>query len=132
MLLLTVLLLLLPASGLLAAKIWLASWLPGARWMDEAELTAHADKWTHALLFTSLGGLAMVAWRSRAARQQLAWSLLGLAVATELTQTWIPGRSASLADAGADALGLAAGGWLGWRALTRRSNPKENQGQKSC
>jgi VanZ family protein len=129
---LTLMLLLLSATQILAAKIWLASWLPGARWLDEAELTAHADQWTHALLFTTLGGLAMAAWRSRSERQRLGWGLLGLAIATEILQAWVPGRSPSLADAGADALGLVAGGWLGWWALSRSQHLNENQGQKPC
>lgn len=90
---LTLMLLLLSATQILAAKIWLASWLPGARWLDEAELTAHADQWIHALLFTTLGGLAMAAWRSRSERQRLGWGLLGLAIATEILQAWVPGRS---------------------------------------
>lgn len=116
---LTLLALLLPAPQVLAAKLWVASWLPGARWLDQADLSAHGDKWTHALLFTTLGWFAMGAWRSRSKRQRLAWSLLGLAVATELLQAWVPGRSPSLADFVADALGLAMGAWLGWRAFSR-------------
>ena len=116
---LTLLALLLPAPQVLAAKLWVASWLPGARWLDQADLSAHGDKWTHALLFTTLRWFAMGAWRSRSKRQRLAWSLLGLAVATELLQAWVPGRSPSLADFVADALGLAMGAWLGWRAFSR-------------
>ncbi len=125
-------LMLLSATQILAAKIWLASWLPGARWLDEAELTAHADQWIHALLFTTLGGLAMAAWRSRSERQRLGWGLLGLAIATEILQAWVPGRSPSLADAGADVLGLVAGGWLGWHALTATGPRKDNKGTKTC
>lgn len=117
-LVLTLLALLLPAPQVLAAKVWVALWLPGARWLDQADLNAHGDKWTHALLFTTLGWFAMGAWRSRSKRQRLAWSLLGLAVATEALQTWVPGRSPSLADFVADALGLTVGAWLGWRAFT--------------
>lgn len=112
-LVLALLALLLPAADVLAAKIWVASWLPGARWLDQAEFAAHGDKWTHAILFMALGGLAMGAWRSRSQRLRLAWSLLGLAVVTEVLQAWVPGRSPSLADAVADALGLAVGAGLG-------------------
>jgi VanZ family protein len=118
-LVLTLLALLLPAADVLAAKTWVASWLPGARWLDQAEFAAHGDKWTHAILFMALGGLAMGAWRSRSKRLRLAWSLLGLAVVTEVLQAWVPGRSPSLADAIADALGLAVGAGLGWWAFTR-------------
>lgn len=117
-LLLTLLALLLPAADLLAAKVWVASWLPGAGWLDQAEFAAHGDKWTHAILFMALGCLAMGAWRSRSLR--LVWSLLGLAVATEVLQAWVPGRSPSLADALADAAGLAVGAGLGWRAFSNR------------
>ena len=113
-LVLTLLALLLPAADVLAAKIWVASWLPGAAWLDQTELAAHGDKWTHAILFMALGGLAMGAWRSRSQRWRLAWSLLGLAVVTEVLQAWVPGRSPSLADAVADTLGLAVGAGLGW------------------
>lgn len=117
-LLITLLALLLPAPQVLAAKVWVASWLPGAAWLDQANLTQHGDKWTHALLFTTLGWFAMGAWRSRSKRQRLAWSLLGLAVITEVLQAWVPGRSPSLADAIADALGLAVGAGLGWWAFS--------------
>ena len=117
---LTLLALLLPAADVLAAKMWAASWLPGAAWLDQAEFAAHGDKWTHAILFMALGGLAMGAWRSRSQRLRLAWSLLGLAVVTEVLQAWVPGRSPSLADAVADTLGLAVGAGLGWWVFSNR------------
>lgn len=118
-LIVTLLALLLPAPQVLAVKMWVASWLPGAAWLDQADLTQHGDKWTHALLFTTLGWLAMGAWRCRSKRQRLAWSLLVLAVITEVLQAWVPGRSPSLADAVADALGLAVGAGLGWQVFSR-------------
>ncbi|MBS4010705.1 MAG: VanZ family protein [Roseovarius sp.] len=115
----TLLALLLPAPQVLAAKVWVASWLPGAGWLDQTDITAHGDKWTHALLFAALGWFAMGAWRSHSKRQRMVWILMGVAVVTEVLQAWVPGRSPSLADFLADAVGLAAGAWLGWRVFAR-------------
>lgn len=120
MLVVTLLALLLPASDVLAVKVWVASWLPGARWMDQADLTNHGDKWTHALLFLSLGWLGMRAWHARQQRQGLALAILLLGIATEILQNWIPGRGPSVADFVADALGLAVGAMLGWRGAGGR------------
>jgi VanZ family protein len=107
----TLLALLLPAADVLAIKVWAASWLPGVRWLDQANLTqlAHSDKLGHALLFAVLGALATQAWRVPQLRMRWWWALLALGAATEGLQAWVPGRSPSLADLAADALGLLLG-----------------------
>lgn len=117
-LLLTLVSLLATGEQVLAAKVWLASWLPFAVQLDSADVTLHADKLVHATLFACMGFLAVRGWTQR---RQLAWVLLGvvwLAPQTEWLQAYIPGRGASLADVLADVLGLAVG--VAWALLLRR------------
>ena len=108
-LLTTLVSLLTPGDQVLAAKQWVASWLPFAAQLDAADVTHHTDKVVHALLFAGLGYLAARGWVQR---RQLAWVLLGLlwlAPQTEWLQAHIPGRGASWGDVLADVLGLALG-----------------------
>ncbi len=121
-LLVTLVLLLTPGDALLAVKVWVASWLPYAREIEQASWTDHGDKAVHFSLFTVLGALASWIWGGT---PRLAWVLLGLAglgMATEGLQHFIPGRGASLGDLTADWLGLALGwGLLG--VLARKRGP---------
>ena len=108
-LLLTLVSLLATGEQVLAAKAWVASWLPFAAELDAADVTHNADKLVHGFLFACMGFWAVRGWTQR---RQLAWVLLGvlwLAPQTEWLQAHIPGRGASLADAVADVLGLAVG-----------------------
>lgn len=125
----TLMALLLPAADVLAIKVWAASWLPGARWLDQANLTqlAHSDKLGHALLFAVLGALAAQAWQVPRLRLRWWWALLALGAATEGLQAWVPGRSPSLADFGADALGLLAGMALEVGLYSRRPRQPQTQ-----
>jgi uncharacterized membrane protein YccC len=77
-----------------------------------------------------LGGLAAGGW---AARWRIAGALVGLGLAVELVQIWVPLHSASFADVASNLLGLAvalAGLWgldrLGrrWRARPRAYAPE--------
>jgi hypothetical protein len=115
-LVLTLAALLLPAPDVLALKGWVASWLPGGRWLDREDVThwAHADKWVHGSMFAVLGGLATGAWRDRRWRVRWWGALLALGVLTEGLQAWVPGRSPSGADVLADALGLGLGVVVSW------------------
>lgn len=108
-LLVTLVCLLAPASAVLAAKIWLASWLPMAAVLDAADATAYSDKLVHASLFAVLGGLGVRAWLSQRQRWRVVAGLLLLGVLTEVLQSLIPGRSASVGDWLADALGVGIG-----------------------
>lgn len=58
----TCIVLLVPADNVLAAKVWIASWLPMAAVLDAADVSEHADKLVHASLFTMLGVLGMRGW----------------------------------------------------------------------
>jgi VanZ family protein len=101
--------LLTPGEQVLAAKVWVASWLPFASELNAASISHNSDKLVHGFLFACMGFWAVRGWTQR--RQQ-AWVLLGvlwLAPQTEWLQAHIPGRGASLADAVADVLGLAVG-----------------------
>ncbi len=101
----TLVCLLAPASAVLAAKVWLASWLPMAATIDNIDPSAHADKLVHAGLFAVLGALGARSWPQPHQRWRIGWGLCLLAVLTEALQSVIPGRSASLGDWGADVLG---------------------------
>lgn len=114
MLIITLLTLWLPASEVLALKVWVASWLPMAATLDAADASAYSDKLVHASLFAMLGWLAVRGWVLAPQRWRMVAGLLLLGVLTEALQTQIPGRSASLADWLADTLGLAMGMLL-WR-----------------
>ena len=110
-LLATLVFLWLPASEILAFKVWVASWLPGATAIDALDATQHADKLVHATLFATLGVLAWWGWCRSGLRWGLWAALLALAPLTEAVQTWVPGRGASGFDMLADALGLVLGAW---------------------
>lgn len=118
--LLTLVLLLLPGDAVLAVKLWVASWLPYAQEVDQADWTAHADKLQHAGLFAVLGALGCRAWLRRAERLRAFAGVLLLGAGTEVLQSLVPGRACSVWDFGADALGLALGWWLVRAALYRR------------
>ena len=117
-LLVTLVSLLTPGEQVLAAKVWVASWLPFASELNAANISHNSDKLVHGFLFACMGFWAVRGWTQR---RQLAWVLLGvlwLAPQTEWLQAHIPGRGASLADAVADVLGLAVG--VAWALVLRR------------
>lgn len=105
----TLVCLLSPADAVLAAKVWVASWLPYSAQLDAADFTSHSDKLIHASLFALLGWLGARSWMQQRQRWGLVAGLLVLGVLTEALQSQIPGRSASLGDWLADAFGVAAG-----------------------
>lgn len=69
-----------------------------------------ADKFTHAGLFFWLTASAFWVWRA----DSVAWSLLALAMLTELSQAVTPWRSAEALDLLADAIGIGLA-WCIWR-----------------
>lgn len=116
-LLVTLVSLLTPGAQVLAAKVWVASWLPFAATLDAANVSQNSDKLLHATLFGCMGFMAVRGWLHR---RQLTWVLLGvlwLAPQTEWLQAYVPGRGASLGDVLADVLGLAVG--VVWALLLR-------------
>lgn len=104
----TLVCLLAPASAVLAAKVWLASWLPVAAAIDSIDPSADADKLVHACLFAVLGALGARSWPDSSQRWRIGWGLFFLTVFTEALQSVIPGRSASFGDLLADMLGAGA------------------------
>lgn len=117
-LLVTLVVLLATGEQVLAAKVWVASWLPFAAELNAADISDSSDKLVHGVLFACMGFWAVLGWQQR---HQLGWVLLGvlwLAAQTEWLQAYIPGRGTSLADAVADVLGLAVG--VGLALLLRR------------
>lgn len=113
----TCIVLLVPADNVLAAKVWIASWLPMAAVLDAADVTEHADKLVHASLFTMLGVLGMRGWLRGDQRWRVLAFLLSLGVLTETLQSIVPGRSASMGDWLADAVGVGLGFACGPRAV---------------
>lgn len=119
----TAVVLLVPGDRVLAAKVWVASWLPFAQVLDQANFTDHSDKWVHLGLFTLLGTLAARIWWGLGVFKTAVLWLTLLAVGTECLQHFIPGRGASAADLMADVAGLTIGSLL-WRALRRWGQPR--------
>lgn len=116
--------LLLPGDALLAAKVWVASWLPYAQMLDHSNFTAHSDKWVHLALFALLGALAARIWWGLGVFKAVVLWLVMLGVGTECLQHYIPGRGASVADFLADVAGLLLGSVLAWWAVQRRDTPR--------
>lgn len=113
----TAIVLLVPGDTVLAAKVWVASWLPMAAALDAADVTEHADKLVHASLFAILGALGMRGWLQADQRWRVLAFLLGLGVVTEALQAIVPGRSASIWDWLADAIGVLLGFGFGTRVV---------------
>jgi hypothetical protein len=94
----------------LASITWEAL-LPGG-----LPLPGESDKLAHLGSFLLLALLADRAWPALGFTFLKWLPLLGYGLAIELLQTGVPGRDASLADWGADALGLAIYAlWLAFR-----------------
>lgn len=124
--------LLTPADAVLAVKVWVASWLPMASALDAADVTAHSDKLVHAGLFALLGWLGARSWSLPPQRWRLVVGLLLLGVLTEALQSLIPGRSASLGDWLADAVGVFSGLLCGPSAIEREGVPDQHGAQVLC
>jgi VanZ family protein len=99
-----------PLVGVMALIFGL-SHIPGQS-MPESALFGH-DKFWHALAFATLAASALWAWLPRLKRaprptlSAILFFCLLYGISDELHQSFIPGRSPSLADIGADFLGAA-------------------------
>lgn len=105
----SVLALLSSAGQVLAFKVWVASWLPGAAIVDAMNASGQADKWVHGLMFAAMGALAVGGWLQPQSRW---WVLAGVCAwvpGSEWLQQFVPGRDTSWADGLADMVGLCAG-----------------------
>lgn len=109
----TLVCLLTPGSTILAGKVWVASWLPMAAALDAANVTEHADKFVHAGLFAIVGGLGIRGWSQVDQRWRMCAFLLAFGLVTEGLQLIVPGRSASIGDWLADAIGVLIGLFIG-------------------
>lgn len=101
--------LLTPGEQVLAAKIWVASWLPFSQSLDQAEASLPLDKVVHGLIFASLAASAAWGWLQRAVRWRLLVGLVVLALGTEGLQYFIPQRAPGWADLAANLAGIALG-----------------------
>ncbi|HSG50218.1 MAG TPA: VanZ family protein [Longimicrobiales bacterium] len=105
------------------AVVWAAVlfYLSSQTWSGGPALVEINDKVGHFLLYATLGA-ALGYGRVRSPGPVPHWLLLTVgflyAVSDEIHQSFVPGRTASLTDLAADAVGLLAG-YGGYLALTR-------------
>lgn len=71
--------------------------------------TGLSDKLEHLLAYGVLAVTGAIGFPSNRGQVRVAVGLIGLACLLEVGQGWVPGRTASLADAAAGALGVAIG-----------------------
>ena len=91
----------------------------------------NGGKLVHFCAYALLGGLAVRAFPPGRARWRWLAAVVALGGAIEVLQLFVPGRHGALSDALVDALGVAAGGWLGsreplaraWRKITAPPSP---------
>lgn len=69
----------------------------------------NADKVYHCLAYAWLGGLPLLAFSGPVWGRIAAWSMVGLGLLLEWGQSLVPGRTASLGDALANAVGVLLG-----------------------
>lgn len=103
--------LLLPGPAIKQLSMWLST-VFGTEWGNSPHWP-HADKLTHAAIFMVLTLAIRISWLQLSA-QNAALLLLILAIATELLQLPIPGRTGTLGDVAADGVGIALGSLLLW------------------
>ena len=88
----------------------------------------HADKWSHFAAYAALGILGMAAFPGRP--RLVAAVLMANAVAIELAQSRVPGRSGSIGDVLADAAGIAAG-MIAIRLVSRQAGAAARRWRQS-
>lgn len=79
----------------------------------------NADKLYHAATYAWLGGLPLWAFARGERARGAAYAMILLGCLLEWGQAYVPGRSASLGDAVANALGVFCGIWLSEALLCR-------------
>lgn len=77
----------------------------------------NADKLYHGATYAWLGALPLWAFASGDRGRTAGYSMVLLGALLEVAQMYVPGRSASLGDAVANALGVFAGMWLSERFM---------------
>ena len=90
---------------------------------DELPPTGLWDKLEHALAFAGLMIFGTLAFPQRRHLVPLALSLMVFGAIGEVAQIFVPGRSASFADALADAVGIALVAGLSWTARSSLVRP---------
>jgi VanZ family protein len=76
---------------------------------EQAPRFAYADKVFHGGYFALLGGLAVLAPRQLASAPRAALGMVGLGIAIELIQAFLPWRSFEWLDIAADSAGVLIG-----------------------
>jgi VanZ family protein len=109
-----------PWRALLLALLAVVSWLALAPLaFNDGGLPL--DKGRHLAAFAVLAWVAAQGFaRDRAGAWRIAAALLAYGVAIEFVQAHVPGRTASVGDAVADALGIALGLWVARRFSVAR------------
>lgn len=115
------------------AGIFVASSIP-----DVGPLPAEiSDKSAHSLAYCGLAIVVLYALaRGKAAAATIARAALAAAIASaygvtdEWHQSFVPGRTADLADLQADAIGAALGAALAWGVASLRHRMRSSDGRK--
>lgn len=121
-LLITLAVLVIPGSVIDWLMLWAYQWWP---WRSSglASGVISIDKLIHGALFAVCGALVVKGWLEPLGRWQ--WMYLFLVcygVATELLQSFIPGRGASIGDLVADCIGAGLG--VTWAMYHSKSIPR--------
>ncbi|MEN3112386.1 VanZ family protein [Uliginosibacterium paludis] len=106
-------------SAAAASVLVLALFVLGSKPVAEGLFSAPWDKLAHLLYFALFAGLLHVGL-GRTRRSALVGAVL-LGMADEINQIWLPGRSASVGDFLADALGAALVLSIAWYIAYRRT-----------
>ncbi len=77
----------------------------------------NADKLYHALAYAWLGGLPLWAFATGERARAAAYCMIPLGGLLEWGQSFVPGRTASMGDAVANALGVFVGIWIAERLM---------------
>jgi VanZ family protein len=110
-----------------AGLIFILSSIPGRRMPNLAVLSY--DKVLHAMVYGVLGGLCLAAAKKTFAIGAVGLVAIAVAAASfygltdEFHQVFVPGRSADLRDAAADAMGALVGACIALGVLSRGPTP---------
>ena len=116
------------ATACYAAAVFVLSVIPMA---EPPASVRHADKLTHLIVYALLAWMVWRAMRpqSGASLRRVVWvwaAASSYGGMMEVVQAWLPWRSASWTDLGANAVGAALGVWVGARVQQR---PSRSMGQ---
>ncbi|WP_300160213.1 VanZ family protein [Solidesulfovibrio sp.] len=109
-------------------RVMLALWIVSVAGTCWASLTPrlelpvdfwNADKLYHTLTYAWLGGLPLWAFATGGRARAAAYCMIPLGGLLEWGQSFVPGRTASMGDAVANALGVFLGIWIAEHLMAR-------------